>query len=128
MARVDEVPSKYRRRLYDGLRRRLGPDHPLVGVRADELAYSANAFDNFERDLLQTAEQEAKQPSYANLPPSGELLLRVRVDNDTGERSTVFFGKESFIKSLGRPGMKVERILNPATVDVLWGGPFDRAR
>jgi hypothetical protein len=128
MSQADELPSKYRRRLYDGLRRRLAPDHPLVGVRADELAYSQNAFANFERDLLQAAEQEALRPSEANLPPSGELLQRVRVDPDTGERSTVFFGKRSFIADLSRPGQKVERIVNPRSGDVLWGAPFPKAR
>lgn len=128
MARTDELPSKYRRRLYDGLRRRLAPDHPLADLRADEVAYSENSFGNFERDLLQAVEQEAKQPSYANLPSDGSLISRQRVDPDTGERSIEWHGRSSFIAGMGRGGMKVERIVNPATGDVLWGKPFDRAR
>ena len=106
----------------------LPADHPLVGVRADELAYSANAFDNFERYLLQTAEQEAKQPSYANLPLLASCCCASALTMIPASVRRCFSARRDCMKSLGRPGMKVERILNPATGDVLWGGPFDRAR
>ena len=48
MPQVDELPSRFRRRLYDGLRRRLAPDHELSTVRADEFAGSSEAFANFD--------------------------------------------------------------------------------
>lgn len=126
MPQVDELPSRFRRRLYDGLRRRLAPDHELSTVRADELAGSAEAFANFERDLLRAAKAEAKQPSPANLPASGEIS-RVVIDDDTGQKVTKFFSRQSFIADLSRRGQKVARIIDRKTGNVIWGAPMDRA-
>ena len=69
---------------------------------------------------------EAASPSPDNLPPSGEFVERVRGDDATGQKEVHFFGKESFIKQMSRPGRRVLRFVNPATGDVLLGRPYSR--
>ena len=54
----------------------------------------------------------------------GEFVERVRVDDATGQKEVHFFGKESFIKQMSRPGRR--RFVNPATGDVLFGRPYSR--
>lgn len=82
-------------------------------------------FDNFEKLPLEAAALEGSRPSIANLPPDGSMVERHRVD-DMGQRMTVFFGRESFIKSLGRPGRKVVRIVDARSGNAIWGAPFSR--
>jgi hypothetical protein len=38
---------------------------------------------------------------------AGELRMVTKIDPATGVRSNVFYGKESFVKSMGRPGRRV---------------------
>jgi hypothetical protein len=124
----DESPRSYRRRLYNRLARKLPSGHELANVRADDISGQAIVFDNFETMLLKAAEQEGLKPSYDNLPSSGELISRVRTDEDTGAKATHWYGRESFIKELGRPAHKVMRVCDPRTQNILWGAPFDRGR
>ncbi len=108
----DERPGQYRARLFEHLRRRLPSGHELAAVRADDLSSaSAQARANFEQMLLQAATAEGATPSVDNLPRDGSMISRVRVDADTGERRTEWYGRESFIKQLGRPGRKVSMFL-----------------
>jgi hypothetical protein len=51
----------------------------------------------------------------------------VRTDDATGHKEIHYFGTQSFIKSLGRPGRRVLRICNPKTGQVLFGPPIPRA-
>ena len=121
----DEAPSAYRRRLYNRLARKLPTNHDLADLRADDLGSSSLVFDNFETLLLQAAKAEGFKPSYDNLPSDGSLIARVRTDENNA-KWTEYFGKESFIKSLGREGRRVQRIVHPAH-GVLWGQAFSRA-
>jgi hypothetical protein len=120
----DEPPARYRARLFNRLARRLASDHELSSIRADDLGSQAVVFDNFERMLLDAARQEGLRPSIDNLPPSGEMIARHRADADTGAKVTEFYGRQSFIKSMGRPGRKVERIVDRKTGNAIWGRPF----
>jgi hypothetical protein len=124
-ARDDESPGQYRRRLFSRLQRKLPDTHDLVDIRADDLP-SGQAYLNFEQMIIDAAKAEGEHPSFDNLPPSGELISRVRTDEDTGAKATHWFGKESFIKSLGREGRRVVRIVHPVH-GALWGAPFSRA-
>jgi hypothetical protein len=123
----DEAPGAYRRRLYGRLMRRLPDSHELQGIRADDLP-TGKAFDNFEAMLLEAAKAEGLRPSTDNLPPSGEFLQRVRIDEATGEKSVNFYGRESFIRQMARPGQLVERFVDQRTGNVIWGAPFPSAR
>jgi hypothetical protein len=69
---------------------------------------------------------QAAEPHRSTLPPAGEHLSRTVVDAQTGHKETQWFGRESFIKAMSRPGRLVERILNPKTGQVLFGPPFPR--
>jgi hypothetical protein len=123
--RDDESPFAFRRRLFARLVRKLPDSHDLAEVRADEL--TGQAMTNLEAMLLEAAKAEAQRPSQENLPPSGELISRNRVDSATGERSVEWFGKESFIRGMGRPGRRVLRLMDPKTGSVLLGQPFSKA-
>jgi len=105
----DESPLQFRCRLYDRLRRKLDPDHELASIKADDVVVpsSPQVFANFEARLIEAALAEGVNPSWANLPPSGELIERHRVDSNTNAKYTDFFGRESYIKSMSRPARRV---------------------
>ena len=123
----DEAPSRYRARLFNRLARRLSPDHDLAGVRADDLGGQPVVLDRFEEMIIAAAKAEGERPSIDNLPRDGAMISRARVDSDTGSKITEWFGKESFIKSMGREGRRVLRLVDPASGRVLLGAPFSRA-
>jgi hypothetical protein len=54
------------------------------------------------------------------------LIARNRVDEATGEKHVDWYGRESFIRDMGRPGHRVLRIIDPKTRSVLFGAPMDR--
>jgi hypothetical protein len=81
-------------------------------------------FDNFEAELIKAATAEGASPSFENLPDDGSLVARHRTDSATGERVTEFFGRRSFIADMGRPGRKVERIVDRNSGQTIWGKPF----
>jgi hypothetical protein len=112
MALDDEAPSRYRVRLFNRLVRRLPSGHELSKIRADDLGPSPVVLDHFEAELLKAAMAEGERPSVENLPPNGEIVARHRTD-DMGSRVTEFFGRESFIAQMGRPGRRVAKIVNP---------------
>jgi hypothetical protein len=121
--RDDERPSAYRRRLFNRLVRKLPDRHDLAGVRADELP-AGQAFVTFEAMLLQAAKQEGEKPSFDNLPRDGSMIARHRVDADTGQKITEYYGRRSFIGDLNRPARRVTAILNPKDNTVIWGRPL----
>jgi hypothetical protein len=118
-----EPPRQYRRRLYDRLRLKLPPNHELADIRSDD-AGSGQAYVNFERQMIDAAVREGEHPSSSNLPPDGSMISRVQTD-DMGEKSIRWFGRESFIKELSRPGRRVERFVHP-NMGVIFGRPFDQ--
>jgi hypothetical protein len=77
--------------------------------------------------LHDAAKLQADKPHRSSLPPAGQFVERVRVD-DQGHTRREFFGKESFIKSMSSPGRRVMRLINPKTGEVLLGPPRDRIR
>jgi hypothetical protein len=77
-------------------------------------------FDNFEAMLLQAARAEGERPSAANLPSDGSLISRTRIDQATGEKSLDWYGTESFIKQMGRPGRRVEKIIDRRSNQAIW--------
>jgi hypothetical protein len=91
MARDGEDPHAYRCRLFRRLLRRMADDHELQGVEPSELPEIA--LDNLEQQLIKDAAAEAASPSESNLPASGELISRNRVD-DMGEKSINWYGKQ----------------------------------
>jgi hypothetical protein len=112
-----ERPGQYRKRLYEHLRRKLPSGHDLATTRADDIPSSAAR--NFENMMLGAAMREALKPSAENLPRDGSLVRRERTD-DMGTRTVEWLGRESFIKSMGRPGGRVVKFFNPRTGQTVW--------
>jgi hypothetical protein len=123
----DESPAAYRRRLFNRLARKLAADHELASVRADDVSSQPIVFDNFERMLLDAAKAEGERPSIENLPDDGTLISRTRVD-DMGEKSINWYGRESFIKQMGREGRRLAAIRNPRDNTIIWGRQLQQAR
>jgi hypothetical protein len=62
------------------------------------------AFGIAETQVYADAAAAAANPSDLE---AGELRMVTKIDPATGVRSNVFYGKESFVKSMGRPGRRV---------------------
>jgi hypothetical protein len=114
----DEAPSRYRARLFNRLVRRLPEGHEWSRTRADDLP-SGPALDNIEQLIIEAAKAEGARPSVENLPPDGTLVARHRQD-DMGQRVTEFFGRESFLKSMGREGRRVAAIYDRNSGRAIW--------
>jgi hypothetical protein len=124
-ARVaDETPKRYRRKLFRGLQDKLPDGHDLIKVNADEL--DSDIIDQFEQMLFEAVQRESETPSGSNLPDDvyDARAKHERTDAATGLRKIEFAAKESFIKSLSRPGRKVLRLVDPTGPRVLWGAPW----
>jgi hypothetical protein len=126
-APVDDEPvPRYRARLFNRIVRRLPQTNEWSSTRADDIP-AGPAMDTIERLVIESAQLEGQRPSFENLPDDGSMIMRTRVD-DMGEKSINWYGKESFIKSMGRPGRRSSASLT-ATVGRRFGAdPFDRAR
>ena len=120
-----EHPEKYRIRLFNRLVRKLPEGHAWSDTRADDLPLGP-AMDNIEQLVLEAAKAEGLAPSMENLPEDGTIIERRRSD-DAGMKINEFWGRESFIKSMGRPGRKVAAIVDRRTGQAIWGRPFERA-
>jgi hypothetical protein len=107
-----------------GLQDKLPSDHPWADVDPSDL--DTAAVKAIEPQVLAAAEQEAEQPSYDNLPRDDSMIARTRTDPMTNARVTNWYGRKSFIADMTRPGRKVVRICDPATMSVLSGRPFSR--
>lgn len=62
------------------------------------------AFAVAENQIYADATTAASNPADLE---AGELRMVTKIDPATGVRSNVFYGKESFVKQLGRPGRRV---------------------
>jgi hypothetical protein len=76
---------------------------------------SGEALSNFESLMVRAGALQADTPHTSTLPPPGEHVARHRVDPATGQKSTEYFGRESFIKAMSQPGQIVHRIMDPTT-------------
>jgi hypothetical protein len=83
--------------------------------------------DTIERLVIEAAQQEGEKPSFENLPDTG-MVMRTRTDANTSTKFNEFYGKRSFIADMGRPGRKVERIVDRRTGNAIWGRPLPAAR
>jgi hypothetical protein len=135
---ADERPSAYHRRLLHMVQSRLSPGderklHRADGVEIgtvgeiakvsiDELTRTARAAMSplFE----QAAAMQAKEPCLSSIKP-GTLAERYEVNPATGAKTTKFYG-ESFIREFSAPPMRVVRIRNPRTGEILMGEPFPK--
>jgi hypothetical protein len=81
-----------------------------------------------EAQLLGELEREGDQPTGSNLPqsPDDPRAMHERTDS-LGGKTITFEARESFIKSLGRPGRKVLRIFDAGRGRVIWGPQFPPA-
>ena len=125
----DELPGQFRCRSYDRLRRKLDPAHELADIRSDDIVVpsSPEVFAIFEAQLLEAARQEGTNPSWANLPPSGELIARNRVESSNGQKFVEWHGRRSFIADMSRPARHVACIIDRNTGQVIWGKQLPRA-
>jgi hypothetical protein len=119
---ADEYPGDYRRRLLQQLIDKLPESHEWANVEADDL--DKEAIKPIEDQVLEAAKREGETPSLENLPKDGSMIKRETRDDSTGRHIVTWHGRESFIKSMGRPGLRVLRICNPNTGQVLFGPPF----
>ena len=94
-----ETLIDYRKRLAT----RLKKHSPTWGkVKFSELPESA--FKIAEDTVYNDATAAAANPVDLE---AGELRMVTKIDPTTGVRSNVFYGKESFVKAMGRPGRRV---------------------
>jgi hypothetical protein len=70
-------------------------------------------FGPIETQIYADATAAAANP--VDLEP-GELRMVTKVDPTTGSRSNVFYGKESFVKQMGRPGRRVASFRTLASI------------
>jgi hypothetical protein len=122
----DAHPGTFRRELFREAQRLLPSSSELAAITAARI--DSSAIIPLEAQLFGELRREADNPSYENRPqsPDDPRALRIRTDA-SGLKSYEYHAKESFIKSIGRPGRLVARILNPKTGHVLYGDPLPRA-
>ena len=70
---------------------------------------------------------EGSAPSFENLPRDGSMITRVRTDPDSGQKRTEYFGRRSFIHDFSMQPLRVHRIINPKTREILFGPAFPTA-
>jgi hypothetical protein len=123
---VDERPPTYRRRLFAQAQSLLpSSDHPLNRFDAADL--DGSSMPQLERQLLETIEAEASNPSGSNLPETVDdpRAMRERTDS-MGGKTIEWHAKRSFIADMGRPGRRVLRLVDPRDGRVLLGTPWSR--
>jgi hypothetical protein len=95
-----EVLADYRRRLATKLK---SHSHVWKAVKFSQLPDEAFAI--AESQVYADAATAASNPVDLK---AGELRMVTKIDPATGVRSNVFYGSESFVKSMGRPGRRVQ--------------------
>jgi hypothetical protein len=89
----------YRRRLATKLK-----SHSSIWKGVKLSALPEEAFGIAEGQIYSDAAVAAANPVDLG---AGELRMVTKIDPTTGVRSNVFYGKESFVKGMGRPGRRV---------------------
>jgi hypothetical protein len=120
--RADAFPPDYRRELFRRGQDMLPSDHPLTKFNPQDIGGDAIA--ELERQLIDALEQESQTPSGDNIPGPDKPYREITKMDSTGVRKTEYYGSESFIKSLGRPGRRVLRLVDPRGPRVLLGAPW----
>jgi hypothetical protein len=121
---ADAYPPDYRRKLFAIGQSMLPTDHELAQI-GDPRDLDRSAIIPFEQQLFEALRKEAEQPTGDNLPESpDDPRARREVRDDSGRVAIIYKAKNSFIKGMGRPGMRVLRFCNPKTGQVLFGPPF----
>jgi hypothetical protein len=88
-------------------RKRLAKDLKIHSPRWSKTKFSRmddETFGQIEEQVYADATTAAANPVDLE---AGELRMVTKVDPATGMRSNVFYGKESFVKQMGRPGRRV---------------------
>jgi hypothetical protein len=101
---ADAFPPTYRRDLFRHGQRMLPDGHELTDFDPEEL--SSSTIIPFEERLLDALKNEAERPSGSNLPKDGSIIERTRTDSRSGAREVRFFGRHSFIRSMGHPAKR----------------------
>jgi hypothetical protein len=85
--------------------------HKLRQFSLDDVT-DATTFDNFDRQIIDTAIVEAQNP--ANVPP-GTLRRITKEHPQSGHKMNVFYGQDHFVKLMPnyRPGRRVVGFLTP---------------
>jgi hypothetical protein len=97
----------YRRETLRTLKRTFLPqNHDLYQVQYRSLR--SDALEALEPQLLRAVVTEAVNP--ANLEP-GELRMIPKIDPQTGVKTNNWYGQDSFVKFMGRPGRRVVSFL-----------------
>jgi hypothetical protein len=104
-----ESVKRYRRRLLHQAQPRLPDEHKLR--RLDFLNSEKMPWDVLERlePLVYADVAEAGRRNDSAAP--GELREVVQMDPKNGQKMHLFYGRESFVKRLGRPGRRVKSFL-----------------
>ena len=97
-------------------RRRLATD-----LKKHSPKWQKTKFSKLDDDTFATIESEvyADAMTAAANPvdlEAGELRMVTKIDPVTGMRTNVFYGKESFVKQMGRPGRRVAAFRTLASV------------
>jgi hypothetical protein len=101
---LGQTTNDYRRETLRQLKRTFLPQkHDLFQVQYRSLR--ADALDALEPQLLKAVAVEAINPT--NFEP-GELRLVPSIDPQTGVKTNNWYGAESFVKAMSRPGRRVE--------------------
>lgn len=94
-----ELLMDYRKRLATNLKM-----HSPMWKNAKLTKLDDETFGNIESQIYSDATSAAANPTDLE---AGELRMVTKVDPTTGVRSNVFYGKDHFVKGMGRPGRRV---------------------
>jgi hypothetical protein len=103
--------ENYRLRLAQDAQRRLpkGDEYRNINLRkiknSDEVAFT-----NFENAIYPRAKQAG---TGTDSVAEGELRMVTRLNPVNGYKENLFYGKESFVKAMGRPGRRVYSFCTP---------------
>ena len=95
-----EILVDYRKRLATRLKK-----HSATWGKVKLSELPDSAFQIAEDTIYNDAISAAANPVDLE---AGELRMVTKIDPSTGVRSNVFYGKESFVKKMGRPGRRVQ--------------------
>ena len=113
---ADQSPASYQRHLMRTVQRKLSPaDERVLSNGTTQIGDLARApvgemtrsvREMFEPQFFEAGMRQAEHPHVSTLPPEG-FVERVRVDENTGVKERLFFGRNSFIKDFSEPGKHV---------------------
>jgi hypothetical protein len=110
--------NTYRRRLANQLVARFPEDSEYHNLSVNKL--QNDAFNVFEPQIYAEANTQFRKPSVIatspaartdNSAPEGALVYVTTTDPANKQQINTFYGKESFVKWMGRPGRRVKAIM-----------------